>query len=235
MTVIQCDKRRKSNHPYKELIMNPLIKQANELLKNQPFEYAFCGGFAVDLFLGFESRKHGDIDIHAYWKDRNAIIEYMWSLGFNICEMLGGGKAHLITDINRQSMAKRNIFCFKDGCELVQLSKTSQEDIYFINFRHIGQTKLDFIEFLFNDRSDSQFLYARNHGIRRNLSKAILSSGEIPYLAPEICLLYKSTDIEREGYQQDYDMAMSKMADEQKEWLNRSLASLYPEGHKWIV
>ncbi|MGI5899912.1 MAG: nucleotidyltransferase domain-containing protein [Christensenellales bacterium] len=215
--------------------MDPLIKQANELLQNQPFEYAFCGGFAIDLFLGFESRKHGDIDIHAYWKDRDIIIEYMLSLGFNVCEMLGGGKAHRITDIGKQLLVKRNIFCFKDGCELVQLSETSQEDVYLINFQHIGQTKLDFIEFLFNSRTDSHFLYARNHDIRRPLSKAVLTAGDMPYLAPEICLLYKSTDIQREGYKHDYDMAMSKMTNEQKAWLNHALASLYPEGHMWIV
>jgi|GEM_PF-1684370 len=56
--------------------MNLLITQTNDLLNNQGFQYAFCGGFAVDLFLGCESRPHGDINILAYWKDRNKIIEY---------------------------------------------------------------------------------------------------------------------------------------------------------------
>ena len=43
--------------------MNELIKKADGLLKNGGFEYAFCGGHAVDLFLGYESRVHGDIDV----------------------------------------------------------------------------------------------------------------------------------------------------------------------------
>lgn len=34
--------------------MNQLIRQANELLQNQGLEYAFCGGWAIDLFLGKE-------------------------------------------------------------------------------------------------------------------------------------------------------------------------------------
>ena len=55
--------------------MNPLVAQINDLLKEMPFMHAFCGGFAIDLFLGRESRRHGDVDIFACWADRSAIIE----------------------------------------------------------------------------------------------------------------------------------------------------------------
>lgn len=40
--------------------MNQLIRQANELLRNHGFEYAFCGGWAIDLFIGKETRNHGE-------------------------------------------------------------------------------------------------------------------------------------------------------------------------------
>ncbi len=70
--------------------MEQLIRQANELLKNQGFEYAFCGGWAIDLFLGKETRTHGDIDILAYWPERDKIIEWAWSQEFLVYEMLGG-------------------------------------------------------------------------------------------------------------------------------------------------
>ena len=214
--------------------MNTLILQANEILRNQQFEYAFCGGYAIDLFLGFESRIHGDIDISAYWKNRNNIIEHMWKLDFLVYEMLGEGKAHHITDIENQKMIKRNIFCFQDTCDLIQLSATDEAGIYYINFRNIGQTKLDFIEFLFNSRNDTDFIYARNNEIKRALDKAILKNEGIPYLAPEVCLLYKSTDITHEVNQKDFDKAIVKMTDEQKDWLNDALIKTYPEGHEWI-
>ena len=54
-----------------------LVSQANELLKAGGFEYAVGGGQAIDLFLGYESRTHGDIDIIAFWKDRDMIIQFM--------------------------------------------------------------------------------------------------------------------------------------------------------------
>lgn len=215
--------------------MHDLIKQANELLKNCGFEYAFCGGWAIDLFIGAETRKHSDIDILAYWPDRDTIIRYMQSLGFRAYEMLGGGRARYITDIKNQIKCKRNIFCCTKDCELVCLSATDEADIYFINFKHIGQTKLNFFEFLFNDKDDTDLLYARNHAVKRVLSDAILYNGSLPYLSPEMRLLYKSTDTEREGYQSDYDNAMAKMNQRQKLWLDGALTVMYLEGHKWKV
>lgn len=215
--------------------MNLLISQANDLLINQGFEYAFCGGYAVDLFLGCESRPHGDIDILAYWKDRNKIIEYMWTQGYCVYEMLGEGKAHHITDINNQFIKKRNILCIKEDCDFVKLTETTEKDIYIVEIIPAIQSKLNFIEFLFNDRTDEHFLYARNHNIKRELNKSILYEDNIPYLAPEICLLYKSTDTERKGYQQDYDLSIQKMNTEQKQWLNNALEVIYPDGHKWMV
>ncbi len=93
--------------------MTSLIKQADELLKNNGFEYAFCGGWAIDMFIRAKTRKHSDIDVMAYWSERDKIIQHMQSLGFLVYEMLGGGKAHHVTDIHHQIKSKRNIFCFK--------------------------------------------------------------------------------------------------------------------------
>ena len=215
--------------------MNSLIYEANDLLTNRGLNYAFCGGFAIDLFLGYESRIHGDIDISVYLSQRNEVILYMQSIGFNVYEMLGGGKAHYITDVDNQKSIKRNIFCFKDECEMVLLEDTDEKDIYVVNFFHTGQTKLNFIEFLFDDKENGNFVYARNKSIKRGLTKTVLYNGDIPYLCPEICLLYKSTSIDREGYRQDYDLAIKRMNNEQKGWLNNSLRTMYPDGHEWIV
>lgn len=69
------------------------------------------------------ARKHGDIDILAYWPERDRIILYMQSLGFGVYEMLGEGKAHFISDVRIQMRLKRNIFCVKGDCELVELTR----------------------------------------------------------------------------------------------------------------
>ena len=214
--------------------MTQLILDANALLKQGGFEYQFCAGQAIDLYLGRETRVHGDIDICTYWPDRDRIIRYMQSQGFEVYEMLGGGRAHRITDPSVQMYEKRNIFCFKDGCPLVKTYPLDENDCCWIEFFHIGQTELNFIEFLFNDRSETHFEYARDREIKRDIDRAFLECGGVPYLAPEICLLYKSTDIDREGYQQDFDLTYAVLGGEQKQWLQRALTRLYPDGHKWI-
>lgn len=215
--------------------MNHLITKANNLLKDGNFDYAVCGGFALELFLNTEIRKHGDIDIAVFWEDRDKIILYMQTLGWQVYEMCGNGIAHHITDISVQKIVKRNIFCFKDKCDLVSLTQLNEKDMYHLDFNHKGQSEFNFIEFLFNDRTQTDFLYARNHEISLDLSKAILYNTEIPYLAPELILLYKSTDIYREGYQTDYDYAIKKLDIQQKLWFKNALLTMNPSGHEWIA
>ena len=213
--------------------MNHLVYQANSILAGQTFEYAVCGGYAIDLFLGYESRKHGDIDIMAFWSDRDKIIKYMQNLDYEVYEMLGGGKGFHITDIRTQYKVKNNIFCCKKDCELVRFYESDEKDIYVIDFERVWQSKLNFVEFIFNEKRDGDFLYSRNNAIKRNLKETILYNKNIPYLAPEICLLYKSTDTAREGYQQDYELAVKRMSEEQKNWFEQALMVMNPNGHKW--
>ena len=215
-------------------MINKLIIEANDLLKNGGFDYAFCGGQAIDLFLGYESRVHGDIDVCVYWENRNRIIEYMQSKGFLVYEMLGGGRAHRITAVSDQRMLKKNIFCFLEGCPLVKTYPPDEDGTCWMEFFHIGQTELNFIEFLFNDKSEEAFEYARNREIKREIGKAILFSNDIPYLAPEICLLYKAKELDREGYQEDFEKAYTALENDQKEWLQYALRLEYPQGHKWL-
>ena len=215
--------------------MNRLIEEVNVLLKGQDFSYAICGGFALDLFLGYESRVHGDIDVLAFWEDREAIITYMQHKGFLVYEMLGGGKVHRITDIQMQEKLRKNIFCCTEDCELVRLYDTEEQDVFWLDFQHTGLSKLNYIEFLFNEKTEKEFVYVRDSRVKRELDKAVLEKNGVPYLAPELCLLFKSTDIEREGYQQDYELTVERLSPEQRAWFENAMELLYPEGHRWRV
>ena len=214
--------------------MNYLIISANNLLKQGQFPYAFCGGYAIELFVNNKIRTHGDIDVAAFWEDRDKIILYMQSLDWQVYEMCGNGVAHHITDVKNQLKTKRNIFCVKDNCEIVKLTPLEESDMYNLDFDHSGQNKLNFIEILFNSKDENNFLYARNNQIKLPLLNAILYQENIPYLAPEIVLLYKSTDTKREGYQLDFDTAITSMNSGQKDWLKNALTQTNPTGHEWI-
>ena len=119
-------------------------------------------------------------------------------------------------------------------CEIVSFTPTDELEMFIVDFDSKGQDKLTFVEFLFNDKENGRFLYARNHDIFLPLSQAILTSCGIKYLAPEMVLLYKSTDTERKGYQLDYDMTVGAMTAEQRAWLWNALKVMNPNGHKWL-
>lgn len=100
----------------------------------------------------------------------------MQSLGWTAYEACGGGVVHLITDIADQKLAKRNIFCVKDGCPFFFV-KPLGDGMFACDIIHVEQKELDYIEFLFNSRDENNFLYARNAEITRPLDKAILTRG----------------------------------------------------------
>ena len=213
--------------------MNNLILECNELLKNRGFEYAFCGGHALDIHVGKTTRPHGDIDVSAYWKDRNKIIAFMQSQDWIVYEAMGSGKIHLITNTDDQKLIKLNIFCVKEGCSFFH-TNFIENDIYWCEINHSEQKKLDYMEFLFNKCTVDEFIYSRNNEIRREKNKAILYKNEIAYFAPELVLLYKSTDLTRDENRQDFDMIIKYLPDESKRWLQNALTTAFPNGHEWI-
>jgi len=214
--------------------MNPLILECDDLLKDSGFDYAFCGGHALDIHIGRTTRPHGDIDLSAYWEDRNKIISFMQSQDWVVYEAMGGGKIHLITDMGDQKLIKLNIFCVKKGCPFFHV-ELIENNVYHCEIDHVEQKHLDYIEFLFNKRTDDEFIYSRNNEIRRGIDTAILRKDNLQYFAPELVLLYKSTDLTREENRQDFDTFAPLLSDESREWLRRALTTAFPDGHEWIT
>jgi hypothetical protein len=95
--------------------MNDILIECNNFLKGNNFHYVFCGGHAIDIHLGHITRSHGDIDISAFYEDRNKIILFMQSQSWVVYEAIGGGIVHLITDLNNQKLCKSNIFASKSN------------------------------------------------------------------------------------------------------------------------
>jgi hypothetical protein len=214
--------------------MNSLLAECNSFLKDNNFKYAFCGGHALDIHLGYITRLHGDIDISAFWEERNKIVLFMQSHGWTVYEAMDNGIIHLITDLSNQYMTKTNIFCVRNECSFFH-TELIENDKYKCEIDHVEQKKLDFIEFLFNNYVENEFIYARNNLIRLELNKAILCKNDFPYLAPELVLLYKSTDLLRKDNEQDFNTIISKMGYDNKIWLKNALITVFPNGHEWIL
>jgi len=210
-----------------------LIEQLNCFMAKTGLDYAICGGHAIDLFIGAKTRPHKDLDVVIFWEDRDKIIQYMLDDGWAVYEPCGTPYLHKINNIYDQMRVKSNIWCIRLSNHHYKCTE-HEKDMFAIDFDDSEQTDLGYIEFLFNTRADGYFLYSRNHDVKRKLNEAVFHVDNIPCLAPEMVLLYKSTAVENLDYQLDFDNAVKEMNVEQLIWLKKSLLVMFPGGHKWL-
>ena len=212
--------------------MDQLITAAKTFLNDMQVPWAVCGGYALDLFLGRTIRVHSDIDICVFECDRDAVLRFMLQNDWRVYEFRGQGKVRPL-DSESTSDNGRNLMCVKGVCNLVKFYPCDDIGLLYHEFLHIGIDKFNYVEFLFNQTNGDYFVFDRGRGIQRELSKAILFHGSIPYLAPEIVLLHKSLRAENAEYQFDFEQTYCHMSCEQKEWFSRNLDRIYPNGHVW--
>lgn len=222
-----------------------LINEFIEFFKDCNAQWAVCGGHAIDLYLEKETRKHKDLDICVFWDDCETIIGYMLSKGWNVYEP-ANGKLRKIAEAESTLQTSSNIWCISPANNSYDIKKLNS-DFYDIKCNTEHQISLDFVEFLFNKKANSQFVYRRNHNISLPMSKSIiLTKQKVPILAPEIVLLYKSVFIRYLEHhdednlkmiadcRHDFDMAISSMKPSEVAWLKECLITEHPTGHEWI-
>lgn len=210
-----------------------LLFRLNDFLEKIGIDYAVCGGYGIDLFIGQKTRPHKDLDVTAFWEDRDTIIRFMIREGWDVYEPCGTEYLHKISNVQDQRRIKSNIWCVKQGNQHYRFME-NEDSMYAVDFDNLEQNELDYVEFLFNSRSDDNFLFARNKAIKIKLETSVLKANNIPFLAPELILLYKSNAADKTEYQQDFISASSMMNKGQLAWLKNALHIMYPKGHVWI-
>ncbi|MBO0992894.1 nucleotidyltransferase domain-containing protein [Bacillus sp. SD088] len=213
-----------------------VISSVRTFLDDANFKWAICGGYAIELFIGKNTRAHMDVDILAFWEDRPNIITFMINKGWRVFEACGGGKVIELFDASGSQM-KRNLFCIPDNNTRCALQPTNEINVYQFSIKTNEQIDLDYIEFLFNQKDENYFYYVNDVSIKRSLDDAFLKKEGIQYLSPEIVLLYKSTylnSIDATKHKHDFKTSLPLLSIEQKQWLKRSLQICQPDTHEWI-
>ena len=182
------------------------LRAVREILTANDIAWAVAGGWALDLFLGRQTREHADLDL-AIWRSDQHRLRAALSPGW-VLEVADSGTLRPWS---------------ADEC----LSLPVHE----IHARPVGGAQLA-LEFLLNERDDTAWIYRRDPEIRRNLDRAILVRDTIPFLAPEIVLLYKSK-APRPTDEADFQVALPAFTAEQRDWLRLAI-ELGPESNfKW--
>ena len=220
-----------------------MYQELKRLMESIGVRWAVCGGDAIDLFVGKQTRLHKDIDVAVLWDDREQIIQGFLDMKWRVFEP-DGGLLREIRSLSEDLRTEDNLWCIRPGTDSYTIVR-HHDNYYEISTDREDQDILDYVEVLFNRVMNGQFLYKRNPSIYLDNYLYHSESG-IPYLAPEMVLLYKSIFVRYtnspeeahrimvENYRHDFDVAAEKMTMEQRQWLENALLCSYPNGHEWI-
>ena len=186
--------------------MNPQLDRALAAiapLTSAGVDWMVAGGWAIDLFLGHVTREHADVDL-AVWRDQQERLRQSFS-----------GWTFVVADagVLRPWAAHDRL----------------EWPLHEIHATHVGEH----LEFLLNDRTDHSWTYRRDPTIRRHLSLASRQRAGIPYLAPEIVLLYKAK-APRTSDELDLRAAILHLEPEPRLWLYQAIAHASP-AHPWLT
>ena len=166
-----------------------------------------AGGWAIDCFIGSETRTHADLDIAVLRREVHQISMHL--IDWDLHVVAAPGRLQKwdgsILDISHNQLWCRS---------------TPEEPWAF--------------ELLFNDATGRDWLFRRNHTISEPL-EAITgrTSQNIPYLIPEIVLLFKA---KTPSATDDADLhnCIPLLPHSGRAWLRNAIELTYGVEHPWI-
>jgi hypothetical protein len=186
----------------------PLLDWIAEL-NSYPGNWCVASGWAVDLFLGRVTRLHGDLDIAIPRNEQLHMQSYLTDRGWR---MLAPNEGKLEP--------------WPTGFRL-ELPRHQAH----------GPRDEQFLDLLFSEIEGDLWRFRRNQSIVRTMDRAIMRTADgIPYLAPEIVLLFKSrnhAEDRRTKDREDFMKVLPLLEPERRAWLQWALTVLDP-GHPWI-
>ncbi|GAB6927262.1 hypothetical protein JCM10914A_12450 [Paenibacillus sp. JCM 10914] len=186
------------------------VMEIVHIFNDIPAQWYIAGGWALDLYLGQQSREHSDIDITILREEQTIVYEKLsseWTLY----------KAH---------HGKLSLWEKGEHLDIVGdvwVSRDCKSPFAF--------------QLMLVDTEQEQWIYKRQPAIRRPLDDILLTTASgVPYLKPEIQLLYKGGGSQvRPKDEQDLMTVLPILNEQAKEWLRYALNEQFPEGHPWVT
>ena len=190
------------------------IEIAATHLSGFPHPWLIAGGWAIDLHLGRVTRPHKDVDIMIFRHDQLDLQRHFtgWYL-----YAAHAGALYPWIEGDYLLLPFSTIWAYKPGNPPPHTPDV-QDDL----------------EFLLDDIVGDEWRFRRLPVITRPLSKVMMHTAYgIPYLAPEVALLYKAKGCRAED-EADFGNVVELLDAERADWLARSLNVSLP-GHKWLA
>jgi hypothetical protein len=181
--------------------------------------WALCGGWAVDAWLGRESRKHGDIDIAVFTDDLPAVFAHFsgWEVVAHDPTVYGGTEERW------------------NGRPLELPAHLHIPAVYACEKGAIYSEDGFNIDVQVNERRDGRWVLNGAPVIDLALGDVIRPSAwGVPAVIPEVLLFYKTGEERRRHRdERDFEALLPVLAPQQRTWLRDALAAVRPE-HDWI-
>jgi len=164
-----------------------------------------AAGWALDLFRGEQTREHGDLEIAVPAPDFGAVRDALAGYHF---EVIGSGRAWPLDSP-----------AFDVMCQT------------WVSEPATGVYRLDIFR---EPQRDGAWVCRRDQTIRLPYEQIIRHTADgLPYLVPEIVLLFKAKHSAEPKNQADFAGALPLLSDSAAGWLRWALARVHP-GHAWL-
>ena len=190
---------------------NPLLARVANLMSDFGPSWALCGGWAVDAWLGEETREHGDVDLTIFHDDQRAIFEYF-------------GEGWLL-----------------NGHDELDDDGTQPWDGRLLGFpSHIHAYSDDGLnlDIQLNRQSGDHWVFAASSEVRKPVKECIRQSlFGLPTLVPEVVLFYKADDDQvRPQDEADFRALAPTVTGAPREWLLNALMTVNPDSElvRWF-
>lgn len=176
-------------------------KKITSLMSDFDRPWFIAGGWALDLFLGAQSREHEDIEIALFRKDQKYLRNFLKNHEFK-----------KVSDGELQTWGDEYLY-------------PPIHELYAIKRGHL-------LEILLNESKGKSWVFRRDTKIIRPKDHIWHTTKDnIPYLSPEIVLLYKVKNTREKDYI-DFLAVKEYLNNEQKKWLKSSI-QVHDSNHIW--
>lgn len=189
---------------------DPLRDQLRHV-EGLPVAWYVAGGWAIDLFLDRVTREHRDVDLAIARADQRRVYDHI------------GDRSWSMIVPHPEGLTGKGTIAPWDGARLdLPVHQILADDAD-------GHR----IEFLLNEITPIEWRSRRNLEVTMpRVTMARLSEGGIPYLTPEIVILYKARHM-REWDEADFEAVLPALYLGERHWLFHALDAEQP-GHPWM-
>jgi hypothetical protein len=183
--------------------------------------WALCGGWAVDAWLGGKTRDHGDIDVSVFVQDQYALFQHLE--GWQLLAHDPDDPSHdgEWWDGRRRLNHPSHIHARppeRSGAVPAGGIATAEDGF--------------FLDLLIDGLSGDEWILSKEPSISVPLERAVRTSPwNLPTLAPEALLFYKSRDLRRRD-KLDFVALLPHLRGGQRDWLRGAIALV---GHPWLA